>query len=225
MEYTGPESADLQDVRMLNAAFLAYLASTNGEPLRREMPESLRPAVAALSHWQIERLAAVPFLLMSVNESDDTYWDTSVTNRPRRDLFTPASNAADPLVRIAAATLGFLWQLARSNPYAVRLVCGASLNWCEQLATRTLLHVLETAVDDPGIVAPRLAKNSVFWHRLLGTGLSSETVVRRASHLSALQTVLQSVETTANRRFRSAACNASSPALYVRENVKRNGAE
>lgn len=225
MEYTGPESADLRDVRMLNAAFLEYLASTDGDRLRRQLPESLRPALAALSQGQIERLSAVPFLLLSLNESDDAYWDRSSSNHPCRDLFTPTANAADPLARIAAAALGFLWQLARNNPYAVRLVCGASLNWCEQLATRSLLHVLETAVEDPGIVAPRLADNRVFWHRLLGAGLSSESVVRRASHLSALQTVQQSFEKTANRRFRSAACYSSTPALYVREKRKPNGAE
>ena len=217
MEFTGPENADLRDVRSLNAAFLEYLGGANGEPLRRQLPASLRPAVAAISGKQVERLADVPFLLMSLNESDDTYWDRCLLDRPVRDLFTPVHTETDSLAQIASAALGFLWQLARKNPYAVRLISGASLNWCEQLAACTLLHVLQRAVEDQRIVAPRLAEDSVFWHRLLGAGLSSEMGVRRASHLSALQTVLTPVATATNRHFRSAACYSSVPTLEVRE--------
>ena len=217
MEYTGPEIADLTDVRSLNAAFLEYLSSANGEQLRRHLPASLRPAMAALSGRQIERLATVPFLLMSLSESDDAYWDQLMPDSPVGDLFTPAHSEVDPLAQIASAALGFLWQLARRNPYAVRLICGASLNWCEQLAACTLLHVLQRAVDDQHIVVPRLAEDRVFWHRLLGAGLSSESEVRQASHLSALQTVLTPAAASTKRRFRSAACYSSVPALEIRE--------
>jgi hypothetical protein len=217
MEYTGPETADLRDVRSLNVAFLEYLSSSNGEQLRRHLPASLRPAVAALSGRQIERLAPVPFLLMSLSESDDTYWDRLMPDRPVRDLFTPSRTEADPLAQIASATLGFLWQLARKNPYAVRLICAASLNWCEQLAACSLLHVLQRAVEDQGIVGPRLAQDSIFWHRLLGAGLSSESDVRQASHLSALQTVQTPIVSITKRRFRSAACYSSVPTLEVRD--------
>lgn len=225
MEYRGPEITDLADVRSLNAAFLEYLSSNDGEQLRRDLPASLRPAVAALSSRQIERLAGVPFLLMSVSESDDTYWDRLLLDRPVTDLFTPSHSDADSLAQIASAALGFLWQLARKNPYAVRLICGATLNWCEQLAACTLLHVLRRAVADPRVVVPRLADDSVFWHRLLGAGLSSESVVRRASHLSALQAVLTPVVATTQRRFRSAACYSTVPTLEVRERHQQDDDE
>ena len=225
MEYTGPETVDLRDVCALNAAFLEYLSSNNGVQLRRELPASLRPVVVALSSRQIERLAAVLFLLLSLSESDDTYWDRLMPERPARDLFTPSHSAADPLAQIASAALAFLWQLARKNPYAVRLICGASLNWCEQLAASTLLHVLQRAIDDQRVVLPRLAADSVFWHRLLGAGLSSESGVRRASHLSALQTVLTPVVVTTNHRFRSAACYSSVPILEIREQSEQDDDE
>jgi len=225
MEYAGPENADLSDVHSLNVAFLEYLSSNHGEQLRRELPASLRPAVVALSSRQIERLAGVPFLLMSLSESDDTYWDRLLLDRPVRDLFTPSHSDADPLAQIASAALGFLWQLARRNPYAVRLICGATLNWCEQLAACTLLHVLQRAVADPRILVPRLADDSVFWQRLLGAGLSSESDVRRASHLSALQAVLTPVVTSTHRRFRSAACYSIVPTLEVRERHKQDDDE
>jgi hypothetical protein len=217
MEYTGLETTDLRDVCSLNAAFLDYLSSSNGEQLRRELPASLRPVVVALSSRQIERLAAVPFLLMSLSESDDAYWDRLMPDRPVRDLFTSSHNETDPLTQIASATLAFLWQLARKNPYAVRLICGASLKWCEQLAAYTLLQVLQRAAEDQRLVLPRLAEDSIFWQRLLGAGLSSEFGVRRASHLSALQAVLTPVVTTTNQRFRSAACYSSVPTLEIRE--------
>ncbi len=225
MEYTGPESADLRDVCSLNAAFLEYLSSSNGEQLRRELPASLRPAVVALSSRQIERLAAVPFLLMSLSETDDAYWDRPMPDRPVRDLFTPSHIETSPLAQIVSATLGFLWQLARKNPYAVRLISGASLNWCERLAACTMLHVLQRAADDQRRVLPRLAEDRVFWHRLLGACLSSEPDVRRASHLSALQTVLTAEVATTKRRFRSAACYSSVPTLEVREQGKKDSDE
>ena len=225
MEYSGPEIADLTDVYSLNAAFLEYLSSNSGEPLRRELPASLRPAVAALSARQIERLATVPFLLMSLDESNDAYWDRLVPDRSTKDLFAPSHNETRHLAQIASATLGFLWQLARKNPYAVRLICGASLNWCEQLAACTLLYVLQRAVEDQSVVLPRLAEDSVFWHRLLGAGLSSESDVRRASHLSALQMMLTPVTVASNRRFRSAACYSSVPTLEVREFCQRDDDE
>ena len=97
MEYRGPEIADLTDVRFLHAAFLESLSRDLGEHLRRELPASLRPAVAALSARQIERLADVPFLLLSLSESYDTYWNGLLHDRPVRDLFTPSHSAADPL--------------------------------------------------------------------------------------------------------------------------------
>lgn len=225
MEYTGPESADIRDVCSLNTAFLEYLSSQHGEHLRQAMPALLRPAVAALSGRQIERLAAVPFLLMSLNESDDAYWERKQPDSPVRDLFTPSHNETDPLARIASAALGFLWQLARKNPYAVRLICGASLAWCEQLSACTLLCVLERAAADYRVVVPRLAANNVFWNRLLGAGLSSESAVRRASHLSALQAVLTPGVETSHRHFRSAACYSSVPTLEVREHGEKDGDE
>jgi hypothetical protein len=215
MEFNGPEAADLSDVRSLNVAFLELLSSGDGEQLRRTLPASLRTAVAKLTHRQIERLAAVPFLLLSLSESDDAYWGRVSADSPVRDLFAPSHHVISPLGQIATAALGFLWQLARKNPYAARLVSGASLNWCEQLAASTLLLVMQRAAEDQRVVVPRMAANRAFWHRLLSAGLSSEAEVRRAAHLSALQTMLTPVPAT-NRRFQSAACYSSVPAMEIR---------
>lgn len=215
MEFSGPEQSDLVDVRAINLAFLTVLGSGAGERLRRSLPPNLQPAAEALSAVQVQRLATVPFLLVSLNETDEDYWSEIARGRPVRDLFTPSHNAADPICRIATAAVGFLWQLARRNPYAARVVSGATLNWCEQLAEQALLHVLECVVDDYRILVPRLAQDEVFWHRLFGAGVSSSNAVRRAAHLSALQAVLTKASAAPVQRLRTAACYSSVPSKVL----------
>jgi len=221
MDYSGPEAADLADVRSLNTAFLDYLVSQNGERFRCELPNELQAAVRALTHRHMQRLSTVPFLLMSCRERDDRYWEGTTGDQSVRDLFTPPAVAADPLSQIACATLGFLWQLSRRNLYAARMVCGASLGWCEQLAARSLLDVLDRAAIDSQLLSPRLTDDKIFWNRLLGAGLSSNKEIRRAAHLSALQSVLTPTESERTRRFRSAACRTAVPALQVRERADK----
>lgn len=213
MDYSGPECSDLNDVQSINLAFLTFLGRADGERLRSLLPPALQPALTALSTPQLERLAAVPFLLLSLNEANDEFWRSAPRGKPIRDLFTPAQDVANPLCRIATAAVGFLWQLARRNPYAARITCGASLGWCEQLAAQTLMQVLEVAADDCHMLMPRCADDNIFWHRLLGAGVSSEASIRRAAHMSALQTVLLPVTAGPARRFRSAACYSSVPSV------------
>ena len=221
MDFSGPERSDLKDVESINLAFLSFLRSAAGEPLRSCLPQKLQPAMQALSRRQVERLAKVPFLLMSMGESDEDGWTQASRGRPIRDLFTPSRDETDPLARIATAAAGFLWQLARKNPYAARVVSGATLAWCEQLAEQTLLRVFECAVDDHRMLTPRLADNAVFWHRLLGAGVSTEFEIRRAAHLSALQTVLTHAAATPPRRLQTAACYSSVPSMELRQPAKK----
>jgi hypothetical protein len=213
MDYNGPEPADLVDVRSINIAILYILRGVEGEPLRARLPARMRPDAAELTERQLDRLANVPFLLLTLNESDAGYWGRVRDEPPVRDLFATSHNPVDPLGRIVIATLGFQWQLARRNAYAARLICGASLNWCEQLASCTLLRVLQSAAELQGLIAPRQAAHKVLWARLLGAGLSSTENVRRAAHLSALQIVLAPASATQGQRWRSAACYASVPLL------------
>lgn len=221
MDFSGPERSDLKDVASINLAFLAFLRSAAGEPLRSKLPQQLQPALRALNRRQVERLSKVPFLLMSMGESDQGGWAQSSRGRPIRDLFTPSRDQTDPLGQIATAGAGFLWQLAKRNPYAARVVSGATLAWCEELANQTLLRVFECAVDDHRMLTPRMADNSVFWQRLLGAGVSKELEIRRAAHLSALQTVLTHAATTAPRRLQTAACYVAAPSMELRQAAKK----
>lgn len=215
MHFNGPEQADLVDVYSLNSAFLEFLRGPQGKALRQAMPARLQPVVAALTKRQLHRLANVPFLLLTLNESDEAYWSRLLIDTPNEDLFAADRGAADPLGRITAATLGFLWQLSRRNAYATRLVSGASLSWCEQLASCTFLSVLQCAALHQDMVQPRLASHAVFWQRLLGAGLSSDDEVRRAAHLTALQTMLIPFAAKPPRQFRTAACHSSVPSLKL----------
>ncbi len=217
MDFNGPEPTDLAEVQSLNIAFLEYLRAAPDGLLLQQLPASLVPAVVALTDRQVQRLAAVPFLLLTMRESDHSYWARLFGEQSMRDLFASAPVVVDELGRITSAALGFVWQLSRRNPYATRLVCGGSLDWCEQLAACTLLRLLKRAVDHQDLIGVRFAGNIEFWHRLLGAGLSSELGVRRAAHLCALQTVLTSRELTNGSRLRAAACHSAVPTLSVRE--------
>lgn len=222
MDFNTPEPTDLVDVRSINVEFLEYLSAAQGETLRRELPARLRPVVVALAKRHIQRLADVPFLLLTLQEADDAYWSRILGELPVQDLFATSHSPLDPLGRITAAALGVQWQLARKNLYATRLIGGGSLNWCEQLASCTLLRVLQCAVEQQGLVAPRLATHEVFWTRLLGAGLSSDDDVRRAAHLSAWQIMLSPASASREQRWRSAACYTSVPKLELRGSRMRD---
>ncbi|MCH7820813.1 MAG: hypothetical protein IIA07_02250 [Proteobacteria bacterium] len=216
MDFSGPERADLADVQSLNHAFLECVRSEqSGRGLREQLTPSLRPVIVALSDLQIRRLAASPFLLLSLREGDDDYWDRLFAQGPNGDLFNSIRITSDASHRIVAAALGFLWQLARRDPHAARLVSGASVNWCEQLAARTLLGLLQHAADRSDLLGPRSAGSEQFWRRLLGAGISAEQNIRNAAHLAALQTVLIDNPAKQHNRFRAAACNTLVPTLSV----------
>jgi len=131
MDFQGPTLADYENVRSLNFAFLKLLQ--NGWRLRR------------LGHHEIGRLAATPFLLFSFRERDDGFWQKVLTDDRTRDLFTLPMKATDDVGRLVSAGLGFVWQLAERNPFAARLLCGASTHWCEQITERTIFHILAVA--------------------------------------------------------------------------------
>ena len=217
MDYSGLDAADLADVRTLNMTFLDYLASAHGARLRNALPLRLRPAVKAMTRRHIQRLATAPFLFASCREHDTNLWRHDTGCPQTEDLFLQSKGTARLDPQIASATLAFLWQLSRRNSYAARIVSGAALGWCEQLADASLFVVLQRANSEPDLISPRRADDEAFWHRLLGAGLSSNNEIRCAAHLSALQTVLTPASAATMPRFRSAACNSSVPVLQVQK--------
>lgn len=216
MEFSGPQPADLVDVESLNRAFLACLRSKQaGASLRQKLPVAHHAALRRLTDLQIDRLAGAPFLLFSLREEDTAYWKQIFANEPGGDLFATPPAVDDPGARIVTAALGYIWQLARSNPYSTRLVCGASIHWCEQLAASPLVTLLQRCAERSDLLEPRLAADSRFWNRLLGPGLSPQDDVRRAAKLCALQTLLTGSATAAYTPARAAACRTATPARQL----------
>lgn len=218
MEFEGPSAVDYENVHSLNRALLALLKR---DPACRRCLKALRARQAArllgLTDQQAGRLARTPFLLFSLRERDDRFWEPVFADQGTRDLFAAPPSTSDELGRLIAAGLGFVWQLAKHNPYAARLICGASLHWCEQLTERTFLHVLALAGMQPDILTLRAAADAELWDKLLGNGVSRVHAVRRAAHISALQCVLTSAAQPAASRWAAAARATQPPVLRVAE--------
>lgn len=215
MDFQGPEAADFCNVTSINHEFLRRLRNkSSGRELRQHMVPTLHPIIRGLTDVQIHWLATTPFLLLSLRERDADFWSLLNSDETNSDLFV----AAQPGVasgQLAAASLAFLWQLARRNPYAARLVSGATLNWCEQLADWTLIRLLRHVAGRNDLLRPRAAGNNEFWSKLLGSGLSPEREVRRAAQLSALQAILTDAPAARYRPIRAAACSSLAPSLRV----------
>lgn len=222
MAFEGPSAVDYENVRTLNRAFLALMKR---DPAARRCLAALRARhanrLSTLTDPQADRLSRAPFLLFSLRERDDRFWapvfeDQLFEDQRCRDLFAVPPSSSDDLGRLIAAGLGFIWQLAQHNPYAARLICGASLHWCEQLTERTFLHVLSLASIREDILTVRSAQDVELWEKLLGSGVSREQAVRRAAHVSALQSVLTPTAPP-GIRWATAACATRPPMLRVAE--------
>lgn len=215
MEYLGPESADFANVRSLNSAFLKLLRNpAAGRSLRRPLPRHLRVRARALGDADLERLCEAPFLLLSFRELDNDFWRRLASESRVRDLFHADGIAGDE-ARLAGAGLGFLWELSRRNPFAARLVSGASIEWCERIAGLTLLQLVQSAVGRRDLLVPRFAGRADIWDKLLCAGLDADVRVRVAAHTTALHAMLTTQLVARPRRVRAAACKAASPFVRI----------
>lgn len=210
MRYDGPNRTDLANVFTLNRAFIAWQRAMPAEARGAgDLPPEARARFAALTGEQRERLSRTPFLLMSFAEDDESRWQSLFAEQRTRDLLHCVQMRDEAASRLIAAGLGFLWQLALHNPYAVRLVSGASLNWCEQLAACTLMDLFARALEDQTLLAPRMGRRAELWHKLLTAGVSNRRPLRRAARMAALQTVLTQGTERAYRPLAAAACKMS----------------
>lgn len=221
MEFRGPGAADFENVHSLNRAYLKLFK--NNPELRHGcggLPPPLVAKLISLAESEVNRLASAPFLLCSFRERDDDFWQEIFAEGAHRDLFAVSQPPSDDLGRLISAGLGFVWQLARQNPYAARLICGASLHWCEQLTELTFLDVLATAGTRADIVALRCGGDAALWAKLLASGINREKQVRRAAHISALQSVLTRFSMPDRRKWATAARAVRTPTLKVAEETK-----
>ena len=205
MEYEGLTQDDLANVCALNRAWLRLRSQdSNGLP--------------RLSGKRLERLASAPFLLFSLREHDDQWWRSLLDGGPQQDLLEERPIKASNLIALQSAGLAFLWALARRNPYVARLVSGAPLSWCEQIASGTMVQVLECGARCQ-IIEPRFDDASALYKRLWHRGGSALQELRVFAQIGALQAMLTSRELVPYRRMPAAACRMPQPAQRVSDKV------
>lgn len=221
MDFQGPLPADYENVRSLNTAFLELLRGKGGQRYLDDFSQEFSGRLRRLNRAEIERLSATPFLLFSLRERDDGFWQNLLRDDGNRDLFAIPLNEADDLGRLISAGLGFVWQLANRNPFAARLLCGASTHWCEQITERTFFRLLAVAGHRSDLLCLRAQHDRGLWRKLLGTGLCREKEARNAAHISALQYLL--TRQPGSTAWQVAACPSHDPALKVAEDPKTQG--
>lgn len=205
MEYQGPTPGDLANVHALNRCFLnafsAHGRSPSGAIRAQRMTQS-----------EITRLASAPFLLFSIREEDDAYWQQLLSDDAQLELIDNDGPPDEQVQQLQVATVGFLWQLARRNPYTARLVCGASVSFCERLAELTLIDLLQRVAQRSNLVRMRFPDGGDIWRRLLGAGTSGSYQARIASQHAALQAMLTHRGAQQAATVPAAACIRRTPA-------------
>lgn len=215
MEYQGPEPADLANVEALNEAFLQWLRTRKaGVVIADDAVAALADSLAGMKDCEIGRLSRTPFLLMSANDEDERYWRQVFASNPHTDLLDAEYRPDGVESSLLMATLGFLWHVAKRNPYAARLVSGTSVEWCDQLAALPLVALYEQ-IGRCSPLRPRLAHDGDFWRKLLGPGISSRKDVRLAARISAMQMVLTGSAMKTRRPLAAAACSLPTVSMRV----------
>jgi len=199
MQYQGLTPDDLANINALNRCFLVAMADSGARG-------SGVLAIGHLSQLQFARLAIAPFLLFSFREQDSDYWQRILADDPQVDLLDSSDPPGEKIRQLQMAGLGFLWQLSRRNPYAVRIVSGAPASWCERLAGLTLVSLLDHAAMRSDLLGIRFRDDDNVWRRLLGNGLSSRRSLRLTSQHCALQALLTRGQQTQYNRLPAAAC-------------------
>ena len=199
LEYQGLTRDDLANIHALNRSFLKAIAGSAAEAFGVI-------ASRRLTDPQLLRLAGVPFLLFSFREHDNDYWQRVLADSPQFDLIDSGNPPDENIAQLQVAGLGFLWQLVRRNPYAARIVSGASVSWCEQIAGLTLVSLLQSAAARGDLLRMRFPDEETVWRRLLEDGISPQRQARLASHYSALQALLTRASELRYSSVSAAAC-------------------
>ena len=205
MGYEGLTQNDLDNVRALNVAWL-------------KLHRKAKPGGRPLSARRRARLADAPFLLFSLREHDSDWWTGLLDAHRQQDLLTTRPPASGDVQALQLAALAFLWELSRRNAYVARVVSGAPLDWCERIASVTLMHALDCVARCETIEA-RFAFDSPEWDRLLRGGASALRGARRSAQMAALQSILTSCETGCYRPLAAAACSVSVPVRQVADEL------
>lgn len=204
MDYRGPTLDDLANINALNRAFLRAVSGSSTDDFGILSTRTMSPSQKA-------RLSSAPFLLFSFREQDADYWRQLLDDDRQPDLIASSERPHASIEQLQVAGLGFLWQLARRNPYAVRLVSGASVSWCEQVSQLTLVGLLWRAAQRRDLLRQRFPDDKAVWRRLLVDGVARNNRTRTASHHAALQEILTRGHAPSGQSLPAAACAIRGP--------------
>ena len=211
MTYDGPGESELANVAALNVEFL-QLMQTEDDDFGLATAE--RERLRSLTRRQREWLAAAPFLLLSLDESNSELWHRVLTD-DTVDLFSEQSPQSDAVADLVTTAGGFLWQLANRSRYSARLLSGASKRWCDDVIACTYFDFSTRIRRHNGLLLARGAANADLWSKLLAQGIDSRRAARDAAHLTALHMVLTGTAQHRQRRWPLAACPTAAPQLSV----------
>jgi len=212
MFYDGPTSTDYVNIHAMNRAFLKLLR-LRPERFGLDARQAIR--LSGLGRQQMERLAATPFLLFTIQEKDELKWRGFCNAEPNADLFEQDCTQDADVSNLLATTTGFLWQLAQQNRYSVRMICGATQRWCEMITSVTYFELVTRIRNRGDLLASRQAANADIWSKLLVEGVAAERRVRDAAHIAVLQTLLTGHPGVSETGWPIAACKTSPPQLRV----------
>ncbi len=198
-EYPGPGPDDYTNVEALNLAFIRATSDMKGP--------------------QRGRLAVSPFLLFSMREQELDWWDDALSDRRQADLLEPRQLDSPELRQIQFAALSFVWHLVRRNPYAVRIISGASVAWCERVSELPVVTLLDRIGARGDLMQSRLDSAASLADRLLSDGTSSMKNVRRSSQFAVWQTLLTREGFDNDSRLPAAACRLSAPAKVLNKKL------
>ena len=216
MNYPSPNDADFAEIQSLNAAFLNLL-SADSVTIRQAsgLPPEMCRKISELPEERSRRLAEARFFLFSIRESDSDYWEGLHRGGNTRSLFEGGASCAPDWARFMSAALGFIWQMARQNPYFLRLTCCASLHWAERIAEQPLVALIGRAANQQDLLRLRAGDDPCLWRRLLAASAEPDQTVRVALLNSVLQTLLVAPATPNTVNLRSAACRVDVPAASL----------
>ena len=183
-DYAPPAMSDYDNVVELNLAWLS--------------------ATSDLGKKQQQKLAKEPFLLFSLREQELDWWDRALAQQS--DLLHLSGGTDNALRRLQCAALAFLWHLAKHNPYAVRIISGASIAWCDMLTSVPLVRLIHCVGDRSDLLAMRVRQ-----HR------GNES----SSRFAALHGLLTRSRSEPYAPLRSAACNMPSTRMRVADDRAR----
>ncbi len=161
MAYTGLRAAEISEIRRLNQQYLGALA-TNGVSdisLKAKVGKKRWEWFVRAKNEQLLRLSTLPYLLFRL----DTVNAHLASPSKNAELFAAHQQAGTQLLSMATA---FAHQLAQRDLFSLRVITGATEDWCHWLQGMSLVRLSEIARSTNAPIVPILGDNKTYWPEL-----------------------------------------------------------